>query len=136
MGCSCSIFSSIKSIDSTVTIEHGWKPRLRSPLLPSSVFPLQTSDIPLQTSNIPLQTSDIPLQTSDIPLQTSDIRLQTSVLRPQASAFTGSTMVIVHPGPSLFSAVTRPPMATTNFLTNARPMPVPPVVRFRSLSTR
>lgn len=50
--------------------------------------------------------------------------------------FAGSEIVIVHPGPSLFSALTEPPIAVMSFFTRARPIPVPPVLRVRSLSTR
>lgn len=48
----------------------------------------------------------------------------------------GSTIVIVHPGPVLLLARTVPPIAVTNFFTRARPIPVPPVERVNTLSTR
>jgi hypothetical protein len=38
---------------------------------------------------------------------------------------------MVHPGPSLFVAIIDPPIAMTNLLTRAKPIPVPLVVLVR-----
>ena len=51
-------------------------------------------------------------------------------------AYPGRRMVTVQPGPLLFSAVTVPPISRTNFLTRARPMPVPRVDLVSGFSTR
>ena len=50
--------------------------------------------------------------------------------------YIGNNTVIVHPGPVLLAASTVPPRAMTNFFTKASPIPVPPVVLVRALSTR